>query len=134
MTEKATGHQIPAARIQFLREDRTRGAEHIFHLAAVSNVNYAMNEVAANQTYNLEGLRRVTVLEVAEGIRAAIGEHVKIDFVPERPGDFGGKEVSANKAYRELSWKPAMRFEEGLRITVDWFRQKWENELPAMKR
>ncbi len=37
----------------------------------------AMKEVGANQTYNLEGLRKVTVLEVAEGIRAAIGEHVK---------------------------------------------------------
>jgi dTDP-D-glucose 4,6-dehydratase len=49
-------------------------------------------------------------------------------------GDFGGKEVAADKAYRELGWKPAMRFEEGLRITVEWFRKKWENELPTMKR
>lgn len=85
----------------------------------------AMNKVAANQTYNLEGLRKVTVLEVAEGIRAAIGEHVKIEFVPERPGDFGGKEVTAEKAYQELGWEPAVKFEDGLRKTVDWFRQKW---------
>jgi UDP-glucose 4-epimerase len=94
----------------------------------------AMNEVAANQTYNLEGLRKITVLEVAKGIRAVIGDHVKIDFVPERPGDFGGKEVSADKACQELGWKPAVRFDEGLRITVDWFRKRWGSELPAMKR
>jgi len=85
----------------------------------------AMKAVASNQTYNLEGLRKVTVLEVAEGIRAAIGDHVKIEFVPERPGDFGGKEVTGEKARKELGWKPVVEFEEGLRVTVEWFRRKW---------
>jgi UDP-glucose 4-epimerase len=85
----------------------------------------AMKEVAANQTYNLEGARKITVLQVAEGIRAAIGHHVKIEFVPERPGDFGGKEISAEKAFLELGWKPTVTFEEGLRETVEWFRRKW---------
>ena len=85
----------------------------------------AMRDQAENQTYNLEGPQKVTVLQVAEGIRSAIGEHVKIEFVPERPGDFGGKEVSAEKAWKELGWKPKVDFEEGLRTTVEWFRQKW---------
>ena len=85
----------------------------------------AMQETAVSQTYNLEGSRKVTVLEVAEGIRKAIGDHVKIDFVPARPGDFGGKEVTAEKARRELGWSPKVGFEAGLRTTVDWFRQKW---------
>jgi len=85
----------------------------------------AMKETAANQTYNLEGSRKVTVLEVAQGIRAAIGEYVKIEFVPERPGDFGGKEVAAEKAHQELGWRPTVEFEDGLRRTVEWFRKKW---------
>jgi UDP-glucose 4-epimerase len=85
----------------------------------------AMSDNAINRTYNLEGLRKVTVLEVAQGIRSNIGEHVKIDFVPERPGDFGGKEVSADKAESELGWRPSVEFEDGLRRTVGWFREKW---------
>ena len=85
----------------------------------------AMSEKAINQTYNIEGLRKVTVLEVAEGIRANIGEHVNIQFVPERPGDFGGKEVSAAKAQRDLGWTATVDFEDGLRRTVEWFRAKW---------
>lgn len=85
----------------------------------------AMKESAANQTYNLEGTRKVTVLEVAEGIKKVLGDSVKLDFVPARPGDFGGKEVSANKARLELDWYPTVSFDEGLRQTVDWFRQKW---------
>lgn len=85
----------------------------------------AMKETAANQTYNLEGTRKVTVLEVAEGIRKILGDTVKLEFVPARPGDFGGKEVTANKARRELDWYPTTPFEEGLSRTIHWFRQKW---------
>lgn len=85
----------------------------------------AMRDSAANQTYNLEGRRQVTIIEVAEGIKKLVGDHVKIEFVPERPGDFGGKEVSAEKAKRELDWRPGVEFEEGLKATVEWFREKW---------
>jgi UDP-glucose 4-epimerase len=85
----------------------------------------AMKEIGTNQTYNFEGPRKVTVLEVAEGIRSVIGDHVRIEFVPERPGDFGGKEVAAEKALQELGWKPTVNFEDGLRKTVEWFLRKW---------
>ncbi|HWF61008.1 MAG TPA: NAD-dependent epimerase/dehydratase family protein [Nitrospira sp.] len=85
----------------------------------------AMRESAVNQTYNLEGARRVTVLEVAEGIKKILGDDVKLEFVPARPGDFGGKEVAANKARQELDWYPTTLFEEGLNRTIHWFRQKW---------
>jgi UDP-glucose 4-epimerase len=85
----------------------------------------AMADAAANETYNLEGRRKVTVLEVAEGIRKLVGEHVRIEFGPERPGDFGGKDVSGEKARRDLGWAPRTDFEDGLRETVAWFREKW---------
>jgi len=85
----------------------------------------AMGERAVNQTYNLEGRRQVTILEVAEGLKKLLGDHVRIEFVPERPGDFGGKEVSAKKARKELGWHPTVEFEDGLKRTVDWFRAKW---------
>jgi UDP-glucose 4-epimerase len=87
----------------------------------------AMKDKAANQTYNLEGTRKVTVLEVAEGIKKVLGDDVQLEFVPARPGDFGGKEVTATKARQELDWYPTVSFEEGLRRTVDWFRQRWAN-------
>ena len=85
----------------------------------------AMKDSAANQTYNLEGPRKVTVLEVAEGIKKLLGDQVRLEFVPARPGDFGGKEVTARKAHRELEWYPTVSFGEGLKTTVDWFRRKW---------
>jgi UDP-glucose 4-epimerase len=85
----------------------------------------AMDAKASNQTYNLEGSRPVTVLEVAREIQRLVGDQVKIEFVPERAGDFGGKVISAEKAKRELGWEPKVDFKEGVEITVAWFREKW---------
>jgi len=87
----------------------------------------AMDEKAANQTYNIEGGRQVTILEVAEGIRELLGDQVKIEFVPERPGDFRGKEIDYAKAKAELGWEPTVEFRDGLRQTLDWFRERWSS-------
>jgi dTDP-glucose 4,6-dehydratase len=56
---------------------------------------------------------------------------VKIEFVPERPGDFGGKDVAAEKAHKDLGWEPMVNFEDGLRMTVEWFCKKWGSTLRA---
>ena len=85
----------------------------------------AMEGKAANQTYNIEGGRQVTILEVAEGIRDLLGDQVKIEFVPERPGDFRGKEIDYAKAKAELGWEPTVEFQDGLSRTLDWFRERW---------
>lgn len=89
----------------------------------------AMQEQAINQTYNLEGPRKVTVLEVAQRVKALIGKHVQIEWLPGRPGDFGGKEVSGDKAKQELSWKPVTDFEQGFVSTGQWFCDKWGQPL-----
>ena len=91
-----------------------------------------MGEETANQTYNLEGTRKVSVLDVAEGIRALVGDQVHIEFVPQRAGDFTGKEVSAEKARSELGWQAQVDFAEGLERTVRWFCDRWGHALPAV--
>jgi UDP-glucose 4-epimerase len=85
----------------------------------------AMSDRAAEQTYNLEGPRKVTVREVAECVRGLIGDQVRIEFVAERAGDFPGREVCSDKAREELGWVPTVDFEDGLRETVEWFCEKW---------
>ncbi|MDR4494864.1 MAG: NAD-dependent epimerase/dehydratase family protein [Nitrospirales bacterium] len=85
----------------------------------------AMSEKALNQVYNLEGSRKVTVLEVAEGIKKVLGGKVTLEFIPARSGDFGGREVSATKARQELGWHPTVSFEEGMKRTVEWFQEQW---------
>lgn len=82
----------------------------------------ALKDVAENKTYNLEGKRPITVREVAETVKKLIGD-VEIEYKVERPGDFEGKIVSAEKAKRELGWEPKVDFEEGVGRYVEWYEE-----------
>jgi len=81
----------------------------------------ALSDKAENQVYNLEGSRKVTVREVAETINRLLGNSVNVEYGPARPDDFAGKEVSAEKARRDLGWEPKIDFQDGMRRTLDWF-------------
>jgi len=81
----------------------------------------ALKDIAVNQTYNLEGLRPITVKEVAETVKKLIG-NVHIEYLEERPGDFGGKIISAEKAKNELDWEPKVDFENGIRKYIEWYK------------
>jgi len=52
---------------------------------------------------------------------------VKIEYVPARPADFSGIEISNERAKNELGWEPKVSFEEGIRRYIDWYR-KTEDE------
>jgi UDP-glucose 4-epimerase len=92
----------------------------------------AMSEQAENQVYNLEGSQKITITDVARTIDKVLGGGVKIEHVPARPGDYGGKEVSAKKVLHELKWKPKVDFEEGMKRTVEWFMQKYSSERASL--
>lgn len=83
----------------------------------------AMAAVAENQIYNLEGAERVTVLAIAQTLQRLLPQRLRIEFVPARVGDYGGKAVSAEKAWRDLGWRPEISFEEGLRRTLLWYQE-----------
>jgi UDP-glucose 4-epimerase len=82
----------------------------------------ALGEAGANQILNLEGPAPVSIRQVAEVVRDLANPLLAIEFVPSRPGDYAGREVSAAKAKDLLGWTPTTSFEEGMRRYVDWWR------------
>ncbi|PHQ30582.1 dTDP-glucose 4,6-dehydratase [Leeuwenhoekiella nanhaiensis] len=44
-----------------------------------------------------------------------------ITYVKDRPGHDKRYAIDATKINRDLNWKPSVTFEEGLRLTVDWY-------------
>jgi UDP-glucose 4-epimerase len=76
---------------------------------------------AANRTYNLSGDEVVTILEIAETVQA-MTDGCEIVHTPPRPGDFPGKEISNERALREIGWKAETSFREGVRKYVEWVR------------
>ena len=89
----------------------------------------ALNEIAKNKIYNLDGSRAISVKEIAETIKH-IHNDVKIEYKPARPGDFKGKSVSSEKARRELRWEPKVEFEEGMMEYIAWFKENF-SESPV---
>jgi len=82
----------------------------------------ALNEIAANQTYNLEGIRPITIREIAETVKKLVG-NVTIEYKEARPGDYSGAIVSNDKAKGELGWEPKIDFEEGVRRYIKWYKE-----------
>jgi len=83
----------------------------------------ALKSIAKNKTYNLDGIEKITIKQIAETIQKIIG-NVKIEYVPARTGDFSGKEVSSKRAEDELGWVPKTLFNEGLKKYIDWYIQR----------
>jgi len=76
---------------------------------------------AENATIALEGAERISVLDMAEAVRAHFPD-VKIEHVPARPGDYRGREVSADRAAQLLDWRPTTSFQDGVRQYVEWYQ------------
>lgn len=87
----------------------------------------ALQEVARNQTYNLEGMRSVTIKELAETFQQLWCEwgynpSVQIEYVeePSRVGEMGylRKVINSDKALMELGWEPKIDLHQGLRNLI----------------
>jgi len=87
----------------------------------------ALQEVATNQTYNLEGMRAVTIRELAEAFQRVWGP-IEVEYRPEptRIGEFQylRKIISNAKAFVELGWEPKTDLGDGVRQTVEWYRRE----------
>ena len=81
-----------------------------------------LSPVAKNKIYDLEGIRPVSIKEVAATVSKLI-EGVKIEYHTARPGDFKGRIASNEKAFRELGWKPKVDLEEGIKKYIHWYRE-----------
>lgn len=83
----------------------------------------ALQPIAKNRIYNLDGSEKVTIRQIAETVAKIVGK-ADIQFGEGRPGDFGGKEVSTQRAKEELGWTPQVNFEEGVRRYVAWYKER----------
>jgi dTDP-glucose 4,6-dehydratase len=82
------------------------------------------------ETYNVGGGNERTNLEIVDRICDVVNElrpgsdtrRLKA-FVPDRPGHDRRYAIDATKIARELGWRQARSFEEGLRETVRWYAE-----------
>jgi dTDP-glucose 4,6-dehydratase len=74
---------------------------------------------------NLGNPEEVTVLELAERVRAAVGADVGIEFVERPVDDPQVRRPDISLARLELGWEPKVPLETGLERIVAWARRAW---------
>jgi dTDP-glucose 4,6-dehydratase len=75
---------------------------------------------------NLGNPREMTILEFANFIRARFGDEVELAFHPLPADDPRVRQPDISKAKRILGWEPQVSLEDGLAITIDFFRAKMD--------
>jgi dTDP-glucose 4,6-dehydratase len=76
----------------------------------------------SGEVYNIGGGHELSNLEISYLILNAMGaDHSRIEFVEDRKGHDFRYSVDWTKIQNELSYKPNIGFEEGLRNTINWY-------------
>jgi dTDP-glucose 4,6-dehydratase len=86
----------------------------------------------SGEVYNIGGGRELTNNEITSLILEAIGaRESSIDYVEDRKGHDLRYSVDWTKINRELGYEPQVKFEDGLRETIQWYRdnQTWWKPL-----
>ena len=99
------------------------------HCAAVDSI---IRRGKAGEIYNIGGHNEHSNLDVVKTILRELGEPESlITFVADRPGHDLRYAIDPEKIRRELGWQPATSFQDGIRATVQWYRdhQDWWQEI-----
>lgn len=93
-------------------------------------IHAALMAGKSGEVYNIGGGRELTNLEITDLILEAMGaDESSIEYVADRKGHDLRYSVDWTKINRELGYKPQVKFEDGLRETIDWYRTNrtwWE--------
>lgn len=91
------------------------------------------------EIYNIGGLKSAEIsnLELAKMICDLLGcNYARLKFVKDRPGHDFRYSLTCEKAQRELDWSPKVELLDGLKKTVNWYRENrewWKKRRAELK-
>ena len=86
----------------------------------------AADRSLAGEAFNFSNEVQVTVLELVRRILALMASDLEPIVLNEAPGEIRHQYLSAAKARRTLDWHPQFNFDQGLELTIDWYRRFFE--------
>ncbi|MGJ3237206.1 MAG: SDR family oxidoreductase [Anaerolineae bacterium] len=87
------------------------------------NLLASQSSDAVGQMMNLATGGRVSLLELVDTLNQVMGTQIEPIHEEARAGDILHSQADISKAQNLLDFAPVVSFEEGLRRTVDWYRQ-----------
>lgn len=103
------------------------------HCEAIDRV---LHSGKIGDVYNIGGHNEKTNLEITKLILDAMGkDEDSIEFVEDRLGHDKRYAISNNKITSQLDWQPSVTFEEGIKLTIDWYlnNRDWIKSIEKKK-
>lgn len=103
------------------------------HCAAIDTV---LHNGKLGEVYNIGGHNEKTNIEITKLILSVMGkDESSIKYVEDRLGHDKRYAIDNTKIQTELGWQPSLTFEEGIKLTIDWYleNQDWMAEIEKKK-
>lgn len=97
-------------------------------------VDLILKKGKIGETYCLGGNSEKTNLEITHKILELMGKGDEmIEYVQDRKGHDKRYAIDFSRAKKELGWEPQISFEEGLKKTVEWYRnnEDWWKKIKS---
>lgn len=101
------------------------------HCSAIDTV---LHKGKIGEVYNIGGHNEKTNMEITRLILDAMGkDESSIKYVEDRLGHDRRYAICNDKIQSELGWEPSLTFEEGIKLTIDWYlnNQEWMKKVAA---
>jgi UDP-glucuronate decarboxylase len=85
---------------------------------------WKLMQAPVSDPVNLGNPREMTLLELAKQVLRLSGSRSEIVFGPLPTDDPKVRQPDIGRAQRLLGWKPTVDVEEGLRLTIEWYRAR----------
>jgi UDP-glucose 4-epimerase len=98
--------------------------DYIYIGDVVSAILKLVKNDVKNDTFNIGSGKGRTIDEIIKGISKVVGVTPKIILKPERHSDVFKNALSIAKIKRKISWKPQTDLKKGLKLTLDWIKER----------
>ena len=91
-------------------------------------IDVVLHKGKIGEVYNIGGHNEKTNMEITRLILSEMGkDESSIEYVADRLGHDRRYAIANDKITSELGWKPSITFEEGIKLTIDWYlsHQDW---------
>jgi len=88
---------------------------------------------ASGKVFNIGTGTRVTLNQTLALLTNLTGNELETKYEPPRDGDIRDSQADITQARDILNYEPLVTFEEGLRRTVEWYREAQAKALAKQK-
>ena len=82
-----------------------------------------LEKYESNEIMNIGVTKGITIKDLAELIKQIVGWDGEFNYQTEKPDGAMKKVLIVNKMKKKLNWKPETELREGIKQTIEWYKQ-----------